>query len=90
MTRFLRARLRSAEEKDARDTRGSNFKEVKEDVCLDFPTLYKTAEDGHHLPNSCLCKGRGNERGREREGVDRLEEEVKIMLGKWKKNTPPP
>jgi hypothetical protein len=25
-----------------------------------------------------------------REGVDRLEEEVKIMLGKWKKNTPPP
>jgi len=23
-------------------------------------------------------------------GVDRLEKEVKIILGKWKKNTPPP
>jgi hypothetical protein len=30
----------------------------------------------------------GNERVRE--GVDRWEEGVKIMLGKWKKNTPPP
>jgi len=60
---------------------------------LDFPTLYSTAGDDHHLPDSCLCKGReeGNEGVRERErGVDRLEEEVKIMLGKWKKNTPPP
>jgi hypothetical protein len=34
---------------------------------------------------------RGEERNKGvREGVDRLEEEVKIMLGKWKKNTPPP
>jgi hypothetical protein len=65
-TRFLRARLRSKKQKETMDTRGSNFKGVTENVCLDFPTLHKTADDGRNLRNSCLCKGRGKEQGSER------------------------